>query len=344
MARTTITDVAREAGVSATTVSLVLNGRNAERFPEATRRRVHDAAAALGYAPNVLARGLRTQRTHTVGLISDRITTTPYAVAMVEAAQDVAREHGRLLFLVGTDGDPAVEADAVRALLAQQVDGIVYAAMWHRPVAPAAPLPAGTVYLDCFPEAGGGPAVVPDDRAGAVAAIRLLVAAGHRRIAYVDIGEDPAPLASGLRHTGYLDVLREAGVTPDPALHVRSATATAADAADAVDGLLALPADRRPTALFCFNDRIAAGAYASARHHGLVIPEDLSVVGYDDQQLIATELDPPLTTVALPHYAMGRWATEVLLGVTPPPDAADGVLRMPCPLVERGSVSPPRAP
>lgn len=343
MARIKIADVAREARVSSTTVSLILNGRNADRFPESTRLRVHRVAEELGYAPNVLARGLRTQQTHTIGLISDRIATTPYAVRMVEAAQDVAREHGRLLFLVNTGGDEEVEREAVRALLAQQVDGLIYACMWHRPVDPPAGLPAGTVFLDGFPREGGFPAVVPDDREGARTAVDLLVRAGHRRIAFVDIGEEPVPIASGLRLAGYLEVLHEAGITLDPAWHVHAATATAADARVAVDSLLALPAHRRPTALFCFNDRIAAGAYASARHHDVRIPQDLSIVGYDDQQLIATELDPPLTTVALPHYEMGRWATEVLLGVRTPPDTEEGILRMLCPLVERESVSPPSA-
>ncbi|GIG28503.1 LacI family DNA-binding transcriptional regulator [Cellulomonas marina] len=342
MTRVRIADVARAAGVSVTTVSLVLNDRNAARFPETTRTRIRDLAREMGYEPNVLARGLRTRRTHTIGLLSDRIATTPFAVGMVEAAQDVAREHGRLLFLVGTGGVREVEEDAVRALLAQQVDGMIYASMWHRPVDPPADLPPGTVFLDCYPVGDDArPAVVPDDLGGARAAIAHLVAAGHRRIGLVDIDEDPRPVASVLREQGYREVLAEAGVAPDPRWHVRSATTAAADAAAATETLLALPPADRPTAVFCYNDQVAHGAYTAARRHGLRIPQDLSVVGYDDLVLIAPELDPPLTTVALPHHAMGRWATEVLLGVRPPPDEADGVLRMPCPLVERGSVSPP---
>ncbi len=342
MARVGIRDVAAAAGVSPTTVSLVLNARAPGRIPESTRERVRAAAAELGYEPNALARGLRTQRTHTIGLISDKIATTPYAVRMVEAAQDVARDHGRLVFLVNTDGDPALERDAVQALLARQVDGLVYACMWHRVVDPPAGLPAGTVFLDCAPVGGGYPAVVPDDHGGARTAVRALLDAGHRRIAYVDIDEDPLPIASGLRLAGYREELAAAGVDPDPALHVRTAS-NAAGGRAAVDALLTLPADRRPTGLFFFNDRMAAGAYVSARHHGLRIPEDLSIVGYDDQQLIAAELDPPLTTVALPHYEMGRWATEVLLGSIEAPDGEDGVLRMPCPLIPRASVGPPPA-
>lgn len=338
MARVGIKDVAREAGVSAATVSLVLNDRPGTRIPDTTRERVRAAARDIGYAPNTVARSLRTRRTHTIGLISDRIATTPYAVRMVEAAQQVAREQDHLLFLVDTGGDRAVETEAIAALRARQVDGLVYACMWHREVEPPAGLPAGSVFLDARPASGEFPSVVPDDRGGARAAVQALVDAGHRRIAYVDIDEDPAPIASGLRLAGYLDVLREHGVVPDPALHVRG-TSDAAGGMAAAARVLELPADRRPTALFCFNDRIAMGAYAAARHHGLEIPTDLSVVGYDDQQLIAAELDPPLTTVALPHHEMGRWAVEVLLGVRDRPD--DGVLLMPCPLITRDSVAPP---
>ena len=339
--RVGIKEVARLAGVTTATVSLVLNDRAAERIPASTQKRVRRAALESGYAPNRLARSLRTRRTHTIGLISDRIATTPYAVRMVEAAQETARRHGHLLFLVSTGGDRELEQEAVAALLDQQVDGLVYACMWHRVVTDLPQgLPPGTVFLDGRPAGGGFPAVVPDDRGGAVAAVQHLVDAGHRRIAYVDIDEEPPPEASGLRHQGYLEVLERAGIQADPALHVRGRS-DAAGGAEAASRVLDLPADRRPTALFCFNDRIAMGAYAAARRHGLEIPRDLSVVGYDDQQLIAAELDPGLTTVALPHHAMGRWAVEVLLGERERPTQDDGVVLMPCPLIRRESVGPP---
>ena len=194
--------------------------------------------------------------------------------------------------------------------------------MWHRVVDAPAHLPARTVFLDCRPVGGGHPAVVPDDRAGGATAVRELVAAGHRRIAFVDVDEPGPPVASVLRFEGYLEVLREAGIEPDPELHVHGATTTAEGGRTATELLLDLPEARRPTALFCFSDRMAAGAYAAARHRGLAIPRDLSIIGFDDQQLVAAELDPPLTTVALPHYEMERWATEVALGVRTPDDPA----------------------
>lgn len=340
MARVRISDVAAAAGVSTATVSLVLNDRTA-RIPDATRDRVRQAAAEVGYTPNSVARGLRTQRSHTIGLISDRIATTPFAGRMLSGAQDVAREHGYLVFLVDTDADETVEREAIRALADQQVDAMIYACMWHRVVDAPASLPRGTVFLDCRPAAGDFPAVVPDDRAGGVAAVRRLVEAGHRRIAYVDVDEPHPPVASDLRHEGYLQVLAEAGIDADPALHVRGDTSSAGGR-EATDRLLDLPEAQRPTALFCFNDRMAAGAYVAAHRRGLVIPQDLSIVGYDDQQLVAAELDPPLTTVALPHYEMGRWAMEVALGIRTPDDPGAPHL-MPCPIVDRDSVGPPPA-
>ena len=343
MKRVGIKDVAREAGVSTSTVSLVLSGKTEARIPAGTRERVHRVAAEIGYAPNSIARGLRTRRTHTIGLVLDQIATTPHAVRMIEAVQDVAREQGRLLFLVNTGSDTEVAQTAVETLLAHQVDGLVYACMWHQVVDPPAGLPEGSVFLDARPASGGFPAVVPDDRGGAVAAVRELVAQGHRRIAYLAADEHPMPIASGLRWEGYEEVLRDAGIEPDPRLCVPVTSTTAAGGVEAAGALLDLPPDVRPTALFCFNDRVAMGAYRAARRRGLEIPRDLSVIGFDDQELIAAALDPPLTTVALPHYAMGRWAMEVLLDLREAPAEDDGVALMPCPLVHRESVAPPPA-
>lgn len=339
MGRARISDVAAAAGVSVTTVSLVLNDAES-RISEQTRIRVRAAAEAVGYAPSAVARGLRTQRTRIVGLLSDQIATTPFAGRMLAGAQDAAREHDHLLLFIDTGGDADIEADALRALAAQQVDGMIYACMWHRAVDVPAGLPRGSVLLDCYPEGGGFRSVVPDDRVGGAAAVRELLAAGHRRIAYLDT-DDPEPIASRLRHEGYLEALAEAGFEADPALHVTGETSAQGGRA-AAERLLDLPEDQRPTGIFCFNDRMAIGVYAAAHHRGLEIPRDLSVVGYDDQQLVAAEMDPPLTTIALPHYEMGRWAMEVALGVRAEGDE-DASHRMDCPVIRRDSVGPPPA-
>lgn len=333
-----IADVAAAAGVSRTTVSLVLNNVEA-RISDETRERVRRVAAEIGYVPNPVARSLRTRRTRTIGLISDRIATTPFAGRLLAGAQDVAREHEYLVFLVNTDGDSEIEREAIRALSAHQVDRFVYACMWHREISVPAGLPESTVFLDCRPLADGYSAVVPDDHAGGVAAVRELVMAGHRRIAYVDTTEKDRPVAAELRHRGYLEVLREAGIGADPRLHVTFET-SALGGRRATEALLDLPVDVRPTAVFFFNDRMAMGAYVAAHTRGLEIPRDLSVFGYDDQQLVAAELDPPLSTIALPHYEMGRWAMEIVLGVR---EAPNDTFLMPCPVIRRASVGPPPA-
>ncbi|WP_322409879.1 LacI family DNA-binding transcriptional regulator [Microbacterium invictum] len=339
MSRPRISDVAAAAGVSVTTVSLVLNDVES-RISESTRRRVREAADAVGYAPSSVARSLRTRQTRTVGLISDRIATTPFAGRMLAGAQDAARENDHLVIFVDTGGDDEVERDAIAALRAQQVDAMIYASMWHRVVEVPASLPAGTVFLDCRPEHGGFPSVVPADREGGYAATRVLIEAGHRRIAYLDTSD--GPIASFLRLEGYHEALTEAGIPIDPALHIRGGESTAQGAREAAERLLDLPEAQRPTGIFAFNDRMAVGVYNAAHRRGLRIPDDLSVVGYDDQLLVAAEQDPPLTTVALPHYEMGRWAMEVALGVRADGDS-DATHRMECPVIRRDSVGPPPA-
>lgn len=337
MARARISDVAMAAGVSVTTVSLVMNDVESRISPD-TRRRVREAAEAVGYTPSSVARGLRAKRTKTIGLISVQIATTPFAGRMIAGAQDVAREHGFLVFLVDTGADETIEREAIAALAAQQVDAMIYASMWSQVVEPPSGLPPHTVFLDCRPSTGEYRSVSPDDRSGGAAAVRELIAAGHRRIAYVDTS-DPGPIASGLRLAGYRAELAAAGIEMDPAWHVKGDT-SAQGGRRAADEVLDLPESRRPTAIFCFNDRMAMGVYTAAHRRGLVIPRDLSIVGYDDQQLVAAELDPPLTTVALPHYEMGRWAMEVALGVRVDGELGADYL-MECPVIRRDSVGPP---
>jgi LacI family transcriptional regulator len=338
VARVKIKDVAREAGVSTATVSLVLNDRTSGRVSAATSQRVRDVAATLGYSPNMVARNLRSQTSQTIGFLSDTIATTPFAVSMIEAAQEAAWARGHLLFLLNTGGDREIERLAIDSVLRHQVVGVVYACMFHQIVQVPLGLPKDTVFVDCRPAGGGYRSVVPDDRAGALAAVHELLDQGHRRVAFID--NVSAPEASRLRSTGYRKALAERAIGYVSALHIR--VESEADGSTATDLLLDRSPAERPTAVFCFNDRMAVGAYRAARRRGLSIPQDLSVVGFDDQQYVAADLDPPLTTVALPHAAMGRWAVETLLdqGARTEDDANEVVL-MPCPLVRRESVGPP---
>jgi LacI family transcriptional regulator len=336
-------DVARATGLSRTTVSLVLNDKAGPSIPEATRERVRAASIAMGYRPNALAAGLRRRTTDTIGLISDQVATTPWAGPMLRGAQEVAWAAGKLITVVDTEGDAAMERAALAMLLERRVDGIVLATMFHRvldePPVELRSVPA--VLLDARATDASLPSFVPDDLAGGRGAVAHLVAAGHRRIGMVQVDVDVP--AARERLQGYREVLAQAGI-PFEADLVVTCPGDAAGGAAGAGALL----DRTdpPTALFCFNDRLAMGAYRAARKRGLAIPDDVSVVGYDNHEVIAPWLEPALTTVQLPHLEMGRAALEHLLAMidgrvdrgAPPPQ-----VRLPCPLVVRDSVAPPCA-
>jgi LacI family transcriptional regulator len=335
-----IKDVAELAGVSPSTVSVVLNGVDGARVAQDTRQRVIEAAARLGYEPNPLARGLRTRRTQTIGFISDLVASTPYAGRMIQGAQDVAWRAGMLLILVDTGGDARLEQHAIRTLLHRRVDGILYASFYHRVVkVPQLRRGLPMVVVDARPDSDSVPHVIPDEVAGATAAVTELLEHGHRRIGFVAERDDIPAVEGRLR--GYRESLSRYGVPFDPSLVLRDVTDTHGGHR-AVSRLLSLA--EPPTGVFCFNDRTAMGAYRAAAERGLRVPDDLSVVGFDDQELIASSLSPGLTTVALPHYDMGAWAVQALLGLIE--DTATSTDRplqklMPCPLVRRDSVGPP---
>lgn len=342
--RPTLKDVAQAAGVSITTVSVVLNEkREGIRVAEATRDRVRRAADELGYRPNQMARGLRQRSSGAIGFLSDRVTTTPFAVGMLAAAQEVAAQHGHPLFIVSiSDEEGKLRLDlATEQLIEHQVSTFVVAAMYHRPVEPVEDLPASTVFVNAFATDGPYRSIVPDDRGAAYTAVTELLGLGHRRIAYLD--DNTGAVASGLRLQGYLDAHRDHGVAPDPRLHVQVPSSVRGGVFGGE--LIDLPEQVRPTGVFCFNDRTAMGLYRAARVRGLRVPDDLSVIGFDDQEYIASELDPPLTTMRLPHEEMGRIAIATVLGLETPdarwvPDGRDGAIaRITCPLVRRESAS-----
>jgi LacI family transcriptional regulator, galactose operon repressor len=344
MARATIRDVAERSGVSITTVSHVLNEVAGKRVSAKTRERVLLVAEELRYAPNQLARGLRTQRTRMIGFLSDRVSTTPFAGRMILGAQQAAAEAGSLLVLLNSGGDPELEEREVEALLERQVDGIVYASFYHRIVTPPRSL-EGTpvVLLDARTADGSISSVVPDEVGGSRAAVEELLAAGHRHIGFINNCDDIP--ARSLRLAGFRQASEVYGVPFDGSLVVERQSNAAGGFSGAID---LLTRATRPTGLFCFNDHMAMGVYQAASTLGLSIPDDVSIVGFDDQELISDSLLPGLTTVALPHHEMGRWAVRDLLkqidahsleslDAQPPYPVAHALI--PCPVIRRGSVT-----
>lgn len=333
-----LTDVAARAGVSITTASVVLNDK-ADGIPLDTRQRVLAAASELGYRANAQARNLRLQKSMTLGLISDDIATMPFAGNLIRGAQEAAWNAGFLLVVVDTYGERERERRAIDALQQRQIDGFLYAAGHHKVITPPSELAGSpTVLLDARDGGSRISGVVPDEVAGARTAVEHLIDNGHRRIAFLQNQADIA--ATPLRLEGYRQALEDAGLAFDPALVEATVPEDRRLALEATVRLLDRP--DRPTGLFCFSDRAASGAYAAARRLGLSIPDDLSVVGFDNLELVAAWVDPGLTTVQLPHEAMGRWGVERLIAILKAPEEASFEQALiPCPLVERSSVGPP---
>jgi LacI family transcriptional regulator len=329
----TMKDVATRAGVSQATVSYVINNTAGEQIPAETRERVLAAARELGYRPNAAARNMRRQGSSFIGFVTDVIATTPYAGAIIKGALDTAHAHHQTLLLVNTEGRPEVEHEAIESLLEHRVTGILYATMWHRQVTPPASLrEVPAVLVDCFSQDPTLASVVPDEVGGGRAATQVLLRKGHRRIGWINNNE-PVPANLG-RLAGYQQALAAHGLAFEPEL-VRNGPSTAAGGYDCALSLMQKP--DRPTALFCFNDQMAMGAYDALRKLNLAIPDDVAVIGFDNQEIIAAALHPGLSTMALPHYAMGEWAVNYLLGAgRDGRPAAHAVLE--CPYVERESV------
>lgn len=337
----TLKDLAAAVGVSASAVSLVLNDRHEGRVNAKTAARILIAADEMGYIPNQLARGLKTKRTHTIGVLTDRVASVPFAGRMLEGVQSAAWASGYLAMIIDATNRTELLEQSARALLQRDIDAMIVAAEYHRPVdLPVVPPTIPVVVLDGFATGDAvADGVVPDERGGAYSATAHLVEAGHRRIAFCTVGGD-AYVASPLRYAGYVDALHEAGITPEPRLLLELSDPATASAYEPVRAMLRSP--DRPTAVFCFSDQIAFAVYQAAADLGMRIPQDISVVGFDDQRFIADALRPGLTTVRLPHHDMGAWAARrVIDRIGGDASVPHSVTTLPCPLVTRASVGPP---
>ena len=328
----TIRDVAEVAGVSTATVSLVINNKTGTRVGEEARRRVQQAIEDLGYRPNALAKDLVSGRSRFIGLVADAIASTPFAGQIIHGAQDEAWRHGYVLLVANTEGNLAAEREAIAMMLEHKVRGILYSTWYHRQVdVPPGLTEAPSVLVNCF-AAADLPAVVPDEVSGGHAATTILLEQGHRRIGFLNT-TTPSPAHDG-RLEGYRRALAAAGVDDDPTL-VIDVQPDAEGGYNAVGSVVA----HDVTGVFCHNDRVAMGLYDGLRERGIAVPDDLAVVGFDNQDVIAAHLRPPLSTVALPHYELGLTGVRVLLGLEH--TATDGRLTIPCPPILRRSVAPP---
>jgi LacI family transcriptional regulator len=333
----TLRDVARLAGVHAGTVSRALNPETEGLVNAETVRRVREVAAELGYRPNPMARGLRTNRTFTVGVLVPDIQN-PLFPPIIRGIDDRLGEAGYTPLIANTENDPERERLDFAAMRARQVDGIITATarLDHELLDGVAASGLPLVLVNRRVEDGTLPSAAPDDITGMRLAVEHLVGLGHSRIAHLGA---PQELSTGhLRHLGFVEAMRAAGLEPDPAL-VRFGRAFTESEGERVCAEL-LGSGGEVTAIVAGNDLMALGCYDVFAARGLDCPREISVVGFNDMPF-ANRFNPPLSTVRIRHYEIGVAAAELLLERLQQPDAPPRQVVLEPELVARGSSGPP---
>lgn len=334
--RATMVDVAKRAGVSQATVSLVLNNAGGVRVNDETRDRVQKAAEELNYKiwrrTRVGAGSIRI-----IGFLIDDIAASPLTTASIEAAREAAWQNGCVLVVVPIRGETDLERAAIKLLLDQRLVGVIYGAFYTKKVTlPKALRTVSVALLNCFSHDPNLLAFVPSHEAGAYTLISSLIEQGHRRIAYINGQSDT--LASEQRLRGFRRAMMDHGIGVDENL-VTDGGWSLSKAQNRTKAFLALA--EPPTAIFCASDRMAIGAYEAIAAAQLRIPEDVTVVGFDDDPT-GEHLSPPLTTVHVPHARMGMMAVQQLIdryeGRTT--EFLKGTVSLECPVVLRGSSGP----
>lgn len=333
--RITLADVAAHAGVSTAAVSLTLNNREATRLSADLAQRVREAAAELGYRPNLTARALSTQRTHSLGFVSDFLSRQRFESDLLRGTVDEARQRGLVVLVAESFGSSQAESDSCANLIDRQVDGLVFAFQESRDVRlPPERSQTPTVVLNAVPDAKV-PHVLPDEEQGARRLVEHLI--GAARPARVAVLGDAPGAAHG----------RPMSLTVSRRLHALWRCLAEHDrlpvAVETCDTWVPEEGQRAMRrlldsgvafdALVCLNDLLAVSAYRELRQAGLRVPEDVSVVSFDDADF-AQHLDPPLTTLALPFREMAALGIQL---VTEEP-LRDGEHLVAMPLRVRGSV------
>ncbi|GAA3068735.1 LacI family DNA-binding transcriptional regulator [Rhizobium viscosum] len=338
-----IVSVAKAAGVSNKTVSRVINGE--PYVTEETREKVEKAIRDLGYIPNMAARLIRSSRSNTFGIITDYVSTTPYSVDIVRGIQDWANANGKTILMANTGGSSEREVEIWKMFQSHRIDGVLYVTMYHRVVDPdVGDVRIPTVMINCRPQTSELlQSIEPDDYQGARDLTRYLVEHGHRRIGYVRL--NPILLGAELRLEAFLKTTREFGFSEEDLtirLGMEGSVGAESNYVFAAATEMLTHKDR-PTAIMSGNDEMAIQIYIAALSLGLRIPEDVSIVGFDDFRTVSKSLKPELTTAALPYYDLGLRGAERLDTLLQGDESGPSQWVLPCKLIERDSVSRPRA-
>lgn len=335
--RATIADVARLAGVHASTVSRALNPATSGMVTRAVALRVTAAADSLGWRPSALAAGLRTRRSRTIGILVPDLVN-PIFPPIVRAAETLLAAQGYATLVANTDNDPARETLLIERMATHLVDGLMLASAAEGTSALelCARLGIPAVLINRRLPGAAASAVTNDDRYGIGLVVAHLVKLGHRRIAH--LAGPPGVSTANDRRSGFRAALKAAGLDPASA-PIQAARAYAIEAGR--EAMAALLAGGAPfTAVVAANDMLCLGAYDALAAAGLRVGVDISVTGFNDMPFV-DRIHPGLTTVRIQHAAMGREAAGLLLAEIAAPDAPRQDLRLVPELIIRASTRAP---
>lgn len=333
-----IQDIAAAAGVSHSTVSRALH--NSELISPEVRQRIRELAEAMGYTPNAVAQSLKSQRTNTVGLVITSIAD-PFLGRVVRGIEDVAQAANVSVFLSISYNDPEREIEIIETFRRRRVDGVISSTSQIRGpyIERLAQLNMPTVMINqqAESEAEQLHAVDADDYGGARQAVEYLLGLGHTRIGYLGVGSRTS--SNQRRMAGYLDALAAAGIEGNHQWIKTLPSPYHTHVDDVATGQALLPEllETGVSAVFCYNDMIAVGALMACREVGVVVPAQLSLVGYDDVE-IARYVMPPLTTIHQPKLRLGEIAMQMLLEILEGRPVQSQLL--PTELVVRASAGP----
>lgn len=335
----TLRDVADLARVHPSTASRALNPQEGSTVNAATAARVAQAARKLGYQPNPLARGLRLNRTFTIGMLIPDLTN-PLFPPIARGIEDRLARDGYTLILANTSYDPAKERSIVELIGKRRVDGLLLATAERSYPLLDELVAAGTpaVLVNRVTDDSPVSSVTGDDHAGVGLAVRHLASLGHRRIAFIG---GPRTFSTGLfRYQAFVSWMESEGLEIDPPLIEMATYFRREPGFEACAKVLARTRDF--TAIVAGNDLVALGCYAALGEHGLAVPGDVSVVGYNDTEF-SGDFAPPLTTIRVPHYEIGVKAAELILEAIGRRERSAVVsLRLAPELVVRASTGPPQ--
>lgn len=329
-------DVAAAAGVSQATVSLVLSGGKSGRLADETRRKVVEAARTLGYKFVRRAQRAAPGGQSTIIFIADETITDPWTSLAFEGARDKALEVGINMLMGVSHADADVETSILAGLGNVPILGLIYGTILTRVVQlPQALARHRLVLVNCYDPEHAYHSVLPGDVLGGRTATEHLLRQGRKRIGFIN-GQQGVDAARD-RLKGYKQALASNDVPFDPAL-VRPGNWEPSAGYDMTMELMAL--DNPPDGIFCANDMMAVGCYDALRELGHRVPDDVAVIGFDDRE-IAQYMRPPLSTLVLPQYEMGRTAVELLLDDAGGLHSSPSRIKVECELVERESTQLP---